>query len=238
MVTGGAELAAIAAATSKAAEKSMIEASGDLAVRHSFFLLTQIPEAARQEDFVAALRGLGLSVGDHPTLTEISTATMEAIDVFVAAAGARTDYGELAQLSAVESLQAVIGRDALDLVDGEARLKTSVAAYGNSRRFAELSREFFSRLTRRHLNFYLHRELSAHVGADKRFPSLRELAEFDRALDLHCREASRIIQEFSNEWYGKHLAEGGIDGKLAGGFVHVASKKIREELRRRGDTNV
>ena len=115
---------------------------------------------------------------------------------------------------------------------------TSWPAWRTVKQFAVLARDFFSRLTRRHLDYYLSRELSKHVGINSRFQTIREHKQFEEALDLHCRETSRIIKEFSGEWFSKQNYEGGIDQAKAGGFVHVAFDKIRKELRRRRDANV
>jgi hypothetical protein len=64
--------------------------------------------------------------------------------------------------------------------------------------------------------------------------SFSEHSDFNAALDLHCREASRIIKEFSGGWYGKTLfQEGDISPDKASQFAHVAFKKLRAELRKR-----
>jgi hypothetical protein len=238
LLAGGGDLASIAAETSRAAQKSMIQASKDETVRQSFFLLCRIPLAAAGSDgFPDALRRTGLNVGDDPDLIEIGTATMEAIDRFTTSRGYRTDYGEIAQLAAVESLHAIVGRELNDLFGAGERLRTAVAGFAKPNQFAVLARDFFARLTRRHLNFYLSRELAGHVGIGRLFPSLMEHEEFEVALDIHCREATRIIKEFSAAWFNKHVHEGGIDRDLAGGFVHVATGKIRDELERRDDAH-
>ena len=238
LIAGHANLADIAAASSRAAERSMIDAADDPAVRQAFFLLTQVPQAARDEDFAGELRRLGLHVGDDPTLIEICGAMMDAIDLFVARLGRRTDFGEIAQLSSVESLHAIAGRELPDLFNADGiGTQRAIATLGEGKQFSVLARDFFARLTRRHLNFYLSRELSSHVGADRRFSSLHDHEKFEEALDLHCREASRIIKEFAQQWYGKHLAEGGIDRDLAGRFVAVASAKVRDELSQREPAN-
>lgn len=233
LLVGGADVAAIAAATSQAAEKSMIEASADPAVRHSFFLLTQIPIAAGNADFVRALRRLGLRVSDEPSLVDLGIAMMGAIDSFITRQGIRTDYGEIAQLATVECVQAVIGRDIDDFFGERERLRTSLARFSDSRYFAYLARDFFGRLTRRHFSFYLSRELASHIGNGRRFPSLLEHEDFEHALDLHCQEATRIIKEFSASWFHKHTSQGGIDPEIAGKFVHAAAGKIRDELAKR-----
>jgi hypothetical protein len=113
-----------------------------------------------------------------------------------------------------------------------------VAGFATVRQFAVLTRDFFARLTRRHINYYLSRELSKHVGPGRRFASVREHRSFEEALDRHCREATRVIKEYSGEWLSKQNFEGGIDPYKAGRFVSYASKKIRDELRYRRSASV
>ncbi|MER8822611.1 hypothetical protein NKH70_22810 [Mesorhizobium sp. M0991] len=234
LLSGGALMEDIAAASARAADRSMIDAADDATVRQTFYLLTQIPLAAASRSFAGALRGLGLVVSDHPSLVEIGAAMMDAIDRFTSKKGPRSDYGEIAQVCAVESLHAVVGRDVSDLFGMDRdRVKTVTAGFANAKQFAVLAREFFARLTQSHLNFYLHRELSNHVGASRRFSSVADHRKFEAALDQHCREASGIIKNFAAEWFSKQNFEGGIDRDKAGRFVHVAAGKIRDELRRR-----
>src|SRR6185312_3621683 len=217
MIGAGADVQQVAAATSAAAEKQLIDASNDHAVKHAVWLLTQIPVAARQKDLTSELRRIGLQVPDRPTLADIASAMMVAIDTHVMRAGSRTDLGEIAQLSAVESFNAVAGRAMSDLF-GTTDEKTKAVLRGlcTVKQFAVLARDFFSRLIRRQLSYFLSRELSQHVGFNARFRTVREHSDFEAALDLHCREASRIIKEFSGEWFSKANYEGGIDQAKAG----------------------
>lgn len=234
LISGGADVQEVAAATSAAAEQQMVDAANDPAVKHAVWLLTQIPTAARNEDFASELRKLGLQVSERPTLLEIASALNKAVDRYVARTGGRTDVGEMAQLSVVESFNAVAGRELPELFGmSPGRTQVVIAGLGTVKQFAVLARDFFSRLLRRHISYFLTRELSNHVGVNSRFRSIREHREFEAALDLHCREASRIIKEFSGEWFSKHTYEGGIDELKAGRFAHVAFKKLREELRHR-----
>jgi hypothetical protein len=236
MIVAGADVQHVAAATSAAAEQQMVDAANDPAVRHAVWLLTQIPTAARHDDLAAELRKIGLPVAERPTLAEIATAMMVAIDRSVAEVGERTDLGEIAQLSAVESLYAVTSRATADLFGTSAeKTKSALSGLGTVAQFAVLARDFFSRLVRRQLSYFLSRELSNHVGATSRFRTIREHRDFERALDLHCREASRIVKEFSGEWFSKANYEGGIDPAKAGRFAAVAFGKLRDELRQRRD---
>jgi hypothetical protein len=238
LISGGADVRDIAAAVSAAAERSMIDASDDPAVRAAFYLLTQIPLAARKEHFVLELRTLGLRLGEQPSLAEIVSALADAVDGQVRSADGRTDFGEMVQLAAAESLHAVAGRQLPRLFGTTPEdVRSALAGLATVKQFSVLARDFFARLTRRHLDYYLSRELAMHVGINSRFQTIREHKQFDEALDLHCRETARIVNEFSGEWFSKQNYEGGIDHAKAGRFVHVAFDKIRKELRMRRDAD-
>src|SRR5437016_568302 len=58
LISGGADVQDVAAATSIAAENQMADASNDPAVKHAVWLLTQIPIAARKDDFAVELTKL------------------------------------------------------------------------------------------------------------------------------------------------------------------------------------
>jgi hypothetical protein len=238
LISGGADVRDVAAAVSAAAERSMIDAADDPAVRAAFYLLTQIPLAARKEHFVSELRALGLRLSDRPSLVEIVSALADAVERQVRSVDGRTDFGEMVQLAAAESLNAVVGRE-LPRLFGTAPedARHALAGLATVKQFSVLARDFFARLTRRHLDYYLSRELANHVGVNSRFQTIREHKQFDEALDLHCRQTARIVKEFSGEWFSKQNYEGGIDQAKAGRFVHVAFDKIRKELRMRRDAD-
>jgi hypothetical protein len=235
LITEGAEVEVVAAATSRAAETSMIDASADPAVRRAFWLLTQLPLAARQDDFAGALGRIGLfGLPAQPSLADVTSGIMDAIDAAVRRSRGRTDFGEMAQLCAAESLVAVAGSEFGDLFGTTSnQVKSALAGLGTVKQFSVLARDYVARLARRHLSYFLSRTLSNHVGPGRRFSSVREHRSFEEALDLHCRETTRIIKEFSGEWYSKRTYEGGIDEEQAGRFVHAAFQKVREEFRHR-----
>src|SRR3954471_8862028 len=87
LISSGADIRDVAAATSEAAEQQMVDASNDPAVRYSFWLLTQIPGAARATDFASELERLGIATVREPTLLEIAMAVGDAIDAHVAVKG-------------------------------------------------------------------------------------------------------------------------------------------------------
>lgn len=234
LIGNGADVSAIAAATSQAAEASLITAGRDPIPRHVFFLLTQLPLAAKEKNFPDSLRKIGFYVDGPITLAALCSSFVEAIDRLALTAGDRTDLSELATLSAVESLSAIVGNEQTDLfddLDAEDRLRVALGRFASAKQFAVLCHDFLARLTRRHLDYYLSRELPNHVGATGRFRSLREHMAFEDALDRHCREVAEIAREYSGEWFSKHVYEGGIDPAKAGGGLSYAFKKVEDELR-------
>ncbi|MEX0953638.1 MAG: hypothetical protein WDZ83_00320 [Rhizobiaceae bacterium] len=71
------------------------------------------------------------------------------------------------------------------------------------------------------------------VGSPGGFDVIAEHNRFNAALELHCREASRIVEEFSGTWFSKTQYETGITPEKARGFVFVALRKIGAELKAR-----
>ena len=100
-------------------------------------------------------------------------------------------------------------------------------------RFATLARDFFARLTQRHLDYYLSREVSNHIGPGQHIASTDGHSAFNAALWQHCREASRIVEAFAGGWFSKTTFNGGITPEKAGAFIFVALRKIGRELRKR-----
>lgn len=239
LLVAGRPAEEIAASSAAAAESALRVAHADAALGHAFWLLTQIPLAARSPDLSGNLEILGLRVERSLTLLTVVGAFSEAVDRHVKRAGGRTDLGEMAQLAAVESLSAVAGQDLPSLLaptPEDVRLALGRLAAPN--RFAMLAREFFSRLTTRYLDYFLSREISNHVGPGRRLRSIDDHTVFNDALDQHCREASRIVEAFAGGWFSKTHFEGGITPEKAQSFAYVAFKKIQSELRRRSEADV
>jgi hypothetical protein len=111
LIAGGADVEQIAAASADAAERGLERASHDEGLAHAFWLLTQIPQAARQSNFSERLWELGLTVSSEPTLLEIVAAFTRAVDRHVRDSGNRSDLGEMAQHAASETLTSLAGRE-------------------------------------------------------------------------------------------------------------------------------
>ena len=235
----GADISAVAASAADAAEASLQGASNDPAFLHAFWLLTQIPLAARGPAFADDLRRLGLEVADQPSLMDVAAAFSGAVDRHARRRGGRTDLGEMAQLAAVESLTATVGPTLPSLFGPRPEeVQRAFGRLAGGAHFSILAREFFARLTQRCLDYYLSRELSNHIGPGARFRDDKARSLFDDAIDQHCREASRIVELFAGGWYGKNVYQGdGLTPASIGKFAPVAFRKIRAELRKRRDAD-
>jgi hypothetical protein len=224
----------VVGASSMAAESSLERARNDPALVHSFWLLTQLPLAARSSDFEASLHAIDLRVRRNVSLLEIAGAMSDAIDRRAERAGGRTDLGELAQHAAVESLTAMVSANLPSLFEPKPdEVRFELGKFAARDRFAQLARDFFARLTQRHLDYYLSRELSNHTGPGMRLGNIEEHTAFNSALELYCREASRIVERFAGGWYSKTNFRDEITPEKAGAFVFVALRKISRELRKR-----
>jgi hypothetical protein len=196
--------------------------------------LTQIPLAARSSDFIASLRKLGIEVQAEPTLVAVIGAFSEAVDGHLKRVGGRTDLGEMAQLAAAESLSAVAGRGLPTLFGPTANdVRLAIGRLAAPDRFATLARDFFGRLSRKYLDYFVSRELSNHVGPGRRLASIDAHTAFDAALEQHCHEASRIVETFAGGWYSKTRFKGELTPEKARNFAYIAFRKIQSELRKR-----
>lgn len=233
LIDGGAGTAQVATATITAAEQGLAHAGEDKGLIETIWLLTQLPLAARADDYPTMLQRAGLEVSSSPTLMELVGAFADAVDRRIGANGGRTDLGEMAQMAAVETLNRVVAERTQSLfATTAADVQKELAGLATNKQFSVFARQFFARLTERYLDYFLSRALTLQVGDGKRFATLAQQAQFSEALGTHCKEASKIIEEFSGGWFSKtNWEKGGISRKEAAGFAHVAMKKVAAELK-------
>ena len=231
----GAKSAAVAAATLDAINDDLGRAADDAGVSHSFWLLTQIPEAARKDDFAGALRGLGFQISDLPSGAELLAGFTAAVDRFLVAAKTRSGPAELGQLAAVETLATLIrDRTPSLFAPTPGEIRSALAKAGTEVQFGKLARSYFARFTERYVSYFLSKELPQHVGPGRRFVTLGEERSFASALELHCQQACKIVEVFSGAWYSKNRFQRTLTSAGTGRFLAYALKKVRSELRRGG----
>jgi hypothetical protein len=224
LLDSGAATDQVAAATLDASKQGLEEAAHDPALTYSFWLLTQLPLCARKSDYSEELRKLGVSVTSDPGLLDLVGAFTDSVDAHIRGTGGRTDLGEMAQMGAAESLTSTLRQQTESLFGTTpADVQRELASLATPKNFSLLARDFFSRLSERYLTYFLSRELSNNR-------TVAENRQFREALSLHCKQASKIVEQFAGGWYSKANYEGGITPRKAANFVHVALKKLRAEL--------
>lgn len=229
----GASTASVAGATLDATEQELLSGANDLGVVRTVWLLTQLPDAARGDNFSNALLELGLEVSEQPTTIQIATAFTEAVDRHVDSKQARTDLGEMAQMAAVETLTKTLEERTSSLFGTTPDdVQRELGSLATEKQFGIFVKDFFSRFSERFLGYFVDRELPRHVGPGKRFADNGERNEFNQALSLHCEQASKIVEAFAGGWYSKARYEQRLGEPDVARFVAYALKKVRLELKR------
>jgi hypothetical protein len=225
----------VADATLLAAQRGLAGATRDAGVRHVVWLLAHVVMAARTGDFAVNLRELGVRVSAQPSTFDLVGAVADAVDEHLAGEADRTDFGEMAQMAAAESLATLIAGNTPTLFESPPRsVRDVVYDLSTQGGFRSLAHDFFQRLTRRFLEYHLSRELSCHVGGGRRFADVHTHGRFLEQLDFTCHQATLIVRDYAGDWYSKYKFEDGISRRAVGIFVETAFTKMRAELKRRG----
>jgi hypothetical protein len=234
LLTKGPAVPVLAAAVATAAEDELSSARGDPVLGNTVWLLAQLTLAARTDRFAPELTALGFAPGSEQSLLNIVAGFSSAIDSQIVGTSGRTDLGALARQAAAETLTTLVGDQMPGLFGTTADdVRIELGKFATKDRFAKLARDFFARLTNKTLDYYLSRVLADHVGPDRALATLADQSRFRIALNIHCREASVIIEQFAGSWFSKANYQGRLTREAAQGFSDYALKKMRDELRKR-----
>jgi hypothetical protein len=218
-----------------AAELGLKVAAKDEGLIRAFWLLSRVVNAAGGRDFPEKLKDMGLNVSDAPSVFDVAGAFSEYIDNYVTKVGRRSDISAMASSSALECLTVMCSNGTANLFEiSPEDARTSLNKLSTKSNFSKLGHEFFARFVYRYISYLLSRELSNYVGPGKKLPDIKSHTEFNDALNLFCRQATRIIDEFAGGWYSKTVYEGMLTFDKTAGFIHVAFKKLCAEFRRGG----
>ena len=220
----------IANDTLDAAEFGLSRSIDDPGLQYTFYLLTQITLASREDDWKEYLADIGITLADDSSLFELTAELQDAIDSHVWDHGGATDVSEMAQQAAGEAISRLAGPNARTLFgSGSAELQDAVRKLSTKSGFSRLGQEFFGGFMARFLNFYLSRITTGQVGGD----SLRQvsaLSQFNDLLDAHCKQSAQIVRSFCGEWYSKTEFQKGINLQNTSGFMAIAMRKLQSEL--------
>jgi hypothetical protein len=236
LIAVGADIAQIAEATIKAAEKAFSFVGDDCGYNHAVWLLTQLGLAGKSPDPLEHMRQQGVHIPDNTSIPGIIAALSEAIDGASYQRGRHSDLGDLAHRALVDAvitrIEAQVAQRSLFNMQAD-DTQRALNSFSKEKEFGLLAREFYSRLTNECMGWFLSRTLATHLGDGQRFATTNQMSQFEKALATHCREASKIVEEFAADWFSKHRYEenANISRDSVQGFASYALKKMKDELR-------
>ena len=218
-----------------ACDKAFEKASDDPAFQHTMELMFKIPLAAQKPDLRAALAEIGLNVPENPSRTDIVAAFAKAIDG--KSIKAQSDLYPLSKNAGIAVLNEFLSQDApppqMDFfAEPKSDVHRKLERLATPNGFADLTQNYFARLAKDNIRYFMDRELSKHVGQNGNFKTIPDLSVFDRSVDTHCKEGSFIMRAFAETWYPKLQYHSGklVSSKDIRSFAHVAIQKMRKEF--------
>lgn len=229
-----ADIERIAAQTLNAAQAGLQVATEDKGLRFTFYLLTQLVLASRQEDWIDRLRKVGIGLPAEPGLFDLTSSFQHCVDDYLSKHGKSSDISEIAQLAATEAISQLTGPKAQSLFGvGPEEVRRATKELSTKKGFSELGQVFFGRFMARYLNFFLSRATAGQTGKGG-IRHIGELTTFNDALSTHCKQSALIVQKFCGEWYSKTEFKEGISLANTSRFMAVALRKLEAELKRQG----
>jgi hypothetical protein len=222
----------VAAETLAAAEGGLDTAISDGGLRFTFYILTQVVLAAREDDWQTGLADQGIKLSPQSSVLDLTLEVQRTIDEHVLRHGRPTTVSEIAQKAAGEAITSLAAPKAATLFgSGRDELQQAIHELSTKKGFSSLGQKFFGCFMARYLNFYLSRVTAQQVGGP-RLPAASDLTAFNEALQTHCHQSARIVRDFCGEWYSKTEFQKGIDLENTSGFMAIAIKKLRAELKK------
>ena len=230
-----ADGAAVARATTEAAERHLVSLRDDPALNYCFWLLTRVTWAARSDGFLAELSALGLTLeAGTPTMGFIAAVT-DRVRTQAMQDPKSGATAEMASLALRRALTETVGQQGPSLFGTTlSDLRAAFRTYSTREHFAQLSQRFFGDFLARTLRSYVDKEIPNLVGASPGLRTVGDSREAIEAIDRHARETAFILRDFAGGWYSKHQweSQGAITEGDTRAFVAYALRKIRSELKR------
>lgn len=224
----------LARTTAQAAQQELAALEGDPSINYCFWFLVRIVTGARSNDFAGELERIGVHIVQPVSGLSFVQQVSRALNRGLSKRGDRSVFVRMAELSLRETLSSYIVEQSKSLFGTSLKeIESACRAISSRKRFGQVTKEFFARFSSRIILFLVDKELSNYIGADGSLDSPQQVLEFQRALDRHCYESSKIIEDFAAGWFSKQNWESNndISEEQALGFTSYALHKIQMELR-------
>jgi hypothetical protein len=219
----------------RATDDRLEKLGSDPGLAYLYWLLTRLTWHSRGEDFLNALRDEGIELGDRVDglqfLGRISQTAERGIRK--RSVPNALSYIALRAFSETVNREVLQRADTLFGVSGQ-DVQRAFRELSTKTNFAKLARGFFGNLLGGILQFIASKETSNYVGPTKSFTNPRAAADFEGELSAYAYQCTRILEDFSGDWYSKHNWQGDIDERQSGRFVAYALEKLRSELKASG----
>jgi hypothetical protein len=238
MIGSGGNEAQVADGVMVATDKTFSRVRDDAGFREAMHLILQLALAGGRPNPAAELEATGVGISENPSVVELVSGISEEFDKRVDASKGRSDLAEFAQHALVGAVTNFLKENLPSLVEPSRDDVTSAfKQLGKQENFGKFFRDFVGGLTNGLLNSYLSRTLGTHLGEGQRFATTNQVRQFESALQIHCHEASKIVEKFAADWFSKHRSKGrgDISRKEAEGFGWFAFQKMTMELRVRAE---
>jgi hypothetical protein len=232
------DIQAISRAVLWAAEERLRALAHDESLTYSFWLLTRITWAARQDDFAHVLSELGLDVAEDTSSLVFISSVADRLRGRFAKHTQSGPFTELASIALRRALSETIGQRGPSLFDSSVEdLRLALRTYSTQVQFGAVAHLFFGDFLARTLTYFLDKEVANAVGALPGRSAVDTNGELLASIDLYARQSARIARDFASGWYTKHnwQSKGEISQDEAGRFVAYALKKLRMELQQESD---
>ncbi len=232
----GAEVNAgqIAQATAEAAQQEFAVLEGDRRINHCFWFLVRLVTAARNDDFTGELARLGLTNPSFTSGLAFVQQVARTVEREQRKRGQPTVFSRMAEMSLRQVLSANLVQQSQTLFGtGQEEIQAACRAISTRQQFGRVARDFFATFMSRTIRYLTDKELSNYVGPTGAMASPTQVLEFEQALNRHCHETAKIVEEFAGGWFSKHNWESNndISEKETAGFTAYALQKIQMDLR-------
>lgn len=232
--SGDINAAQVAQATAEAALEQFASLEGDRRINYTFWFLTRLVTAARGDDFHGELERLGLRDASFTSGLSFVQQIARTVEREQRTRGEPTVFSRMAELS----LRQVLTRNLVDqsktlFGTGLDEIQSACRAMSTRKTFGKVARDFFATFMGRSIRYLTDKELSNYVGPNRPVSSPDQVLVFEQALNRHCYETAKIVEDFAGGWFSKHNWEtnNNISEKETAGFTAYALEKIQMDLR-------
>lgn len=226
---------AVASAVANAAQAQLANLKGDPALTYCFWTLARVLSAARGPDFASGLTEAGISSEGITSGAALVARVAKAVEIGLRHRSAPTVFSRMAELALRETLSREVASRAQSLFGGSLDVVQSACREASApAEFGRVARTFFANYLSRTLKLVTDKELGNRVGPGAAMASPEQALKFQSALDQHCRESAKIVEEYAGGWLSKNNWEQNrrISEESVSGFAAYAIEKLSMELQR------